>query len=235
MLSSTSSSPPSVSQLASMSALPATMVQPVLRRQKGGGRRSKKADFVARFFNPVAGRPFPAVTRLQQTIRVTDEYTGLLFQTSTTVPVYAASAFTISSFAGTTAYLSVFDQYMIEKIEVWLESPAAQGSTSFDTLITAIDLDDANTPTSVAEVERKQGALIGSGGAGRYHAWCPHMAVAAYSGAFTSYSNVPAGWIDSASPSVQHFGFKTAASPTGVALYYNIRVRATVLFRAPGL
>lgn len=234
-LVSSSSPAPSLSQLASLSALPAALVRPVLRRQKGGGKSRRKSDHVAKFFNSVAGRPYPTVTRLQQMIRVTDEYAGTLLQTSTTVPVYSALYFQLSSFGRASNYLTVFDQYHIERLEIWIENVSAQGATSFDLLATAIDLDDANTPTSIAEVESKQGALIGNGGAGRYFSWAPHMATAAYSGAFTSYANVPAGWIDSASPNVQHFGLKAFASPTGISQYVSYRVRATIGFRAPGI
>jgi len=62
------------------------------------------------------------------------------------------------------------------------------------------------------------------------------MAVAAFSGAFTSYSNVPAGWIDSASPGVQHYGLKLyfESTPFGV-ISYEYSVRAKVSFRGPGI
>jgi hypothetical protein len=157
------------------------------------------------------------------------------FTTSTVVPTYLGLAFTLNNFISYSDYLSVFDQYKIDWIEVWIESRAPQGTTVPSLLTTAIDFDDANTPTSLSEVERKQASLTGSSLSGRYFAFKPHMAVAAYSGTFTSYSNIEAGWIDSASPGVQHFGLKVAIDTTPVASVVTVTTRAHVSFRASGL
>jgi len=57
------------------------------------------------------------------------------------------------------------------------------------------------------------------------------MAVAAYAGSFTSYANMEPQWIDCASPSVQHYGFKCAVNPTGVAMTFDLIGKIWVQFR----
>lgn len=61
------------------------------------------------------------------------------------------------------------------------------------------------------------------------------MAVAVYSGAFTSFSNAPAGWIDAASPGVQMYGIKTAMTTSTAIIGYTINIKAIVSFRSPGI
>lgn len=195
---------------------------------------AKEGQTEGKFFNLEAGRPYPSFSRLDQTIRLVDTYTVANFiTTSTTVPVGASTFVALSSFPNVTEYTNAFDQYRIDQIEVWLEL-VGNPSASLSTLVTAVDLDDANVPTGPTQIQDKQGALVGSGASMRYHRWAPHVAVSEFSGTFTSYGNVPATWIDTASPSVQHYGFKAATAAQTVASY-NLQVRAVISFRAPGL
>jgi len=64
-----------------------------------------------------------------------------------------------------------------------------------------------------------------------YRKFIPHVAVASYSGTFTSFTNEVAPWIDIASPSVQHYGLKTACTPTTAVVQYTARARLSVSFR----
>lgn len=221
---SSSSSLASPAQLAGLHAVSSS----------GSKKGTKRGRIIASFFNSIGPRPFHRIGSLEQSIVVTLEASSFLLSTSTVATTYASTAFTLSLFP-VSAYTSLFDQYRIDELELWIEPRAAQGATVFDTMYTCVDLDDANVPTSVSDVSLKQGALIGMGGSGRYHRWQPHMAVAVYSGAFTSYGNEPAGWIDCASPAVQHFGFKAAFAATPVSVLYSYEVRAKVTFRGPGL
>jgi hypothetical protein len=156
--------------------------------------------------------------------------------TSTTIPTFASFAFQVNGLANSAEYLGLFDQYRIDWVEVWIEPDVAQGSTVFGPFATAVDLDDVNVPSTYVQVASKQGSLNGNGGSGRYHSFQPHMAVAVYSGTFTSFANSPPEWIDSGSPAVQHYGIKTAAlaTPSGTIAYL-ATVRARVSFRAPGV
>jgi hypothetical protein len=172
---------------------------------------------------------------VEQSIQVCMTTEGTLFTTSSSVPTTYGLYTTIAGFAQSSEYLSLFDQYRIDLLEVWVRPTLSQGNSMFSDMASCIDLDDANTPISFAEVEAHQRSMVASGGAGRYHVWQPHVATAVYSGAFTSFSNEPAGWIDSASPNVQHYGVKFAIGTETVPQSYLYTVRGTVTFRAPGI
>jgi len=185
-------------------------------------------------FDLVAKRPMPIFISLEQGITVT---MGLslsnAFGSSTVLDTFYAKAWTLADFAIYASYVSLFDQYRIEQFEVWT-APYSVSTGLTQTLadyVTVIDLDDAATPGSYNAVLGKQGALATSGQAGHYHRWRPHVAVAEYSGAFTSYGNMPATWIDCASSGVQHYGFKASCLQSGTNEGYNVEVRAVVSFR----
>jgi hypothetical protein len=213
------------------------------RSSKSGGKKKKRTRLTplavdgrvyAQMFNQVAGRPYPNFSLLDQEIRIVDTYYVPAFLvTSASVVSSATSTFVLSSFTSFTQYTNAFDQYKIYQIECWLDLSGNQDA-SLGELVTVVDLDDGNSITGPSAILDKQGALVSTGAPGRYHRWAPHVAVAEYSGAFTSYGNVPSTWIDSLSPNVQHFGFK-AAGGVGVIATYNLTVRAVIGFRAPGI
>jgi len=227
---------------AALTALPAglaslsSMSKPKSRRGRKETPLAREGQDLSAMFNVVASRPYPSFTRLEQSIRVIDTYTTPAFiSSSLTVPVGASVAITLSSFPNITEYTNCFDQYRFDQIEVWLEPIGTQEGTSTQ-LVTCVDLDDANVPSSPASIEDKQGALSAQGIQGRYHRFRPHVAVAEFAGTFTGYGNVPATFIDSASPAVQHYGFKAATAAGGSLAYtYQLTVRAVITFRGPGL
>jgi hypothetical protein len=242
--SASPSSNATVDQLRSLTHLPAGMMGALgtpssARRSKRRQRRERLAadgEIIAKFFNDVASRPYPRnQISLEQTIQAELTLTQLFFTTSVSVPTYAAISFPLGGFTGYSSYTSVFDQYKVLQIEAWIEPADNQGTTVPALLATCVDLDDANTPGAFQVVADHQGALVGLSNAGRYHKWVPHVAIAAYSGTFTSYGNVPPIWIDSASTNVQQYGLKAAigVSPSSYSFY--ITARAVVQFRAPGI
>lgn len=214
------------------------MRQPKRAGGKGKSRKSrpvKDGQVVAKFFNPVAGRPQPTLTSLEQGITVSLSLAVAGFATSVTVPTFSSWVFALSQCASVSQYTSLFDQYRFDQIEVWLEPLNDTTASASAPFASAIDLDDANVPTAFNECADRQGALIGTSIAGRYHKWKPHMATAVYSGAFTSFANDVADWIDVASSGVQHYGLKAAAGIDGIARTMNITVRALVSFRGPAI
>jgi hypothetical protein len=235
--------PPSRSQLASLRAVPAALVQSTTSGKGGRGKRGNKSTKLVKggrtvqlTFNEVASRPLPYLSSIEQSITVTlDNLAVLLITSSLVVPVYVGLSFALNGFDSYGEYTGLFDQYRFDQIEVWIEPQAAPGTTTFPYLVTCIDLDDASAPATVAAVQGRQNSVSSQGGAAHYHKWQPHMAVAAYSGSFTSYSNVVGGWIDSASPAVQHYGIKLATPTALVAVPYTLTTRAVVTFRAPGI
>lgn len=227
-----SSSPPTLEQKAQLTAVNSSMVP----RSRGG--RAKKKKFVSKAYDLSSARPMPLLsTPRSQVMVVTSEAYYTAFATSATVPTYWGGNFTLSQFQDYVSYTSLFDEYKFDGIEVWLESDKLGSSTVASAqMFSVIDLDDGNTPTSIASVLARQGCVSSNTTTGQYHRWVPNMAIASYSGAFTSYSNVEPTWIDCASPAVQHYGLKICV-PTadGVIRTINITARARFSFRGAAI
>jgi hypothetical protein len=206
------------------------------RKEKRVPGLAQDGQYVAKYFNEVAARPNPHLgisTEQQIMVTMTQSITVFL-TTSTTIPVVVAQQFALSNFDNYTEYTGLFDQYMIQQIEVWLEPQNPASNQSYGELAMAIDLDDASVGT-ISSIQNKQGCMWGNGSSGRYMRFRPHVAVAVYSGAFTSFANEPSCWIDCASPSVQHYGLKVGTLATAAAIVYSLTIRAVVSFRAPGI
>jgi hypothetical protein len=203
--------------------------------KRAGGRKKSKA--VGSSYNPQAGRPFPRLTTPEQSIVTTLETSASFTTTSLTVATFAAAAITLTQFPGYNEFIGLFDQYKFLDVEAWVEPTILGSSTLADApYYTAVDLDDATAPSATQSVSTKGGAIVTGTMCGHYHRWQPHMATAVYSGAFTSFANQPADWIDSASPAVQHYGLKFASGlPDALARPFLLTLRARVAFRAPGI
>jgi hypothetical protein len=218
-----------------MTAMPAGLPSSKKLGSRKATKLAKDGQSIGSVYNIVAARPQPSLTRLEQSITVTLGYPiQSAITTSIVANTYGAYSFALSNFSDNAQYIALFDQYRFDQIEVWL-SPA-NALASGGNYVTAVDLDDANVPTTYSSVESKQGSITSGVVAAHYHKWKPHTAIAAYSGSFTSYSNQVAGWIDSASPNVAHFALKYAIQSTpGATVLYNFEARAVISFRAPGI
>lgn len=230
--------PPSREQLLSLRAVPMAFSSGARATKKKGKSKGKGAGKSSNVvFNPQAGRPYPKLSTNDTQITACLEITSSAFTSSLTVPTYYGRSFQLSDFGNVAEYTALFDQYRFDSIEAWIEPSIVESSTLSSPLYySAVDVDDGNTPAVSTTVAAKQGVLSSSVGTGHYHKWQPHMAIAAFSGAFTSYSNEVAGWIDSASPSVQHYGLKCAIPGVdSVVRIFYLTIRAKVSFRAPGI
>jgi hypothetical protein len=175
-----------------------------------------------------------------QTIRVqaTQQDSDAL-NTSTTVPTYLGQYFSLaSSVPNYAAYTAIFDEYKIDEVEVWINpNPISTlaASTVRGLWSSAVDYDDANTPTTVSTVSDKQNSLTTVVDESHYHKWTPKFAVGTYSGTFVSFGS-STGWLDCASPNVQHYGLKCAFSQTaGGVQFVSLTIRLTISFRGPGI
>jgi hypothetical protein len=115
---------------------------------------------------------------------------------------------------GYAEFTSLFDQYRIMMVEVTFYSPyvTIQATATPKLMLhTVNDYDDytAVTPTAMQEYETYQQRDL-SFGKPIHFSFKPRVALAAYSGAFTSYANQGNQWLDVASPAVQHYGLKYA-------------------------
>jgi len=175
-----------------------------------------------------------------QTIRIqATQQDADAFNTSTTVPTFLGQPFSLSSnVQNATAYTALFDEYKIDEIEVWINPnplTTLAASTQRGLYSSAVDYDDANTPGTISTVSDKQNSLTTAVTENHYHKFVPRFAYGTYSGTFTSFGSTT-GWIDCASPSVQHYGLKIASSATaGGIQFVSLTVRLTVSFRSPGI
>jgi len=236
--------PPSIDQLYELTSLPAGLASAMNSRVRRTSRRkqerlAREGQIISKAFDAFGARPAPSNgLSLEQTVVLEMSSSARMFLVSSAtsgLPTFGGLSVTMAQFSGATGLLSVFDQYRIEQVEAWIEQPSPNTNAIYPVLHSAVDLDDANVPTSVGQIDDHQGALITSGPAGHYHKWKPHIAVASFSGAFTSYSNMPSQWIDAASPNVQHYGLKYATVSNGNTLGYDLVLRIVASFRAPAI
>jgi hypothetical protein len=130
-----------------------------------------------------------------------------------------ASAFSLGNVTESTSLSSIFDQYMIERITLvvtpvqnFSQLPAIGGGLNgtLSPMLESPDYDDNAAPTVIATLESKNQCRIHFPGDGTFvRSFVPRVALAAYSGSFTSYASSEPIWIDVVSPNVAHYGWKT--------------------------
>jgi len=155
---------------------------------------------------------------------------GTVLTTSTSVPTFGAVAFTLTLLDQLTNFTNLFDQYRFNWIEVWTE-PIAQVGNTGTSYTTVIDYDDATNLTQYAQALDYTNAVTTTLGSGHHRTFVPHIAVAAYSGAFTSFANEVAPWIDCSSSAVAHYGIKIAAQTALASTPIIMFTRLSVSFR----
>jgi len=127
---------------------------------------------------------------------------------------FLALQFQLSDLTDYTSWISVFDQYRFDEVQVTARPVSTSVGLQIPTAIkppliyTVVDYDDATTPTTIAELKQYSNCAVSL-----YETvvatFKPHMAMAAYSGSvFTSFANMQGTWIDAASASVPHYGVK---------------------------
>lgn len=168
----------------------------------------------------------PKSMNLYEITLVQEVHLGTVLTTSAAVATFSASYFTPSSLGNYSNLSAVFDQYKVEQLELWY-TPEVFGSNAVSSFYTSvIDLDDEAVMTAYTQAGEYGSAVETLIADGQYRKWVPHIAVATYSGAFTSYKNERAGWIDAGSPNVRHYGSKLAAqtAATTIEITGNLRV-----------
>jgi hypothetical protein len=122
--------------------------------------------------------------------------------------------FQLSNLANATSFENVFDQYRIVAIRQTVRPDnnavglVTNSTTSLVDLYWVIDYDNTSNLGSTGAAISYDNCMILAPGESGSRTFCPRIAVAAYSGAFTSFANMQDSWIDSASPNVQHYGTK---------------------------
>jgi len=161
---------------------------------------------------------------------------GVVVTSGNSLPTFYTRAFSTSDILQFASFAALFDQYKIEAVEVWFTpygAATASGYANNVHIYTVVDYDDANAPTSVGAMQVYQNCVETRCTEGHYIKFRPHIATAAYGGAFTQFKNEPASWMDSASTSTQHYGVKLGIDAT--ASVNDLRIdgvcRLTVSFR----
>lgn len=136
-------------------------------------------------------------------------------------PIYTAYSYALNSVPNATEFSYLFDQYKITGIKVKLIPsfnsfgmvPTTTAAAPWIPNIvpmcyTVIDYDDATALTAVADYMQYQNCRAERFDHPITRYFKPKCAIAAYSGAFTSYASSMNQWIDVNSSTVQHYGFK---------------------------
>jgi hypothetical protein len=163
--------------------------------------------------------------------------TGVIVQANAT-PVFYLPVFTFNLIGDYSSLAAVFDQYKINMIEFILtprlQDPGLTGSAVGYSYV-VLDYDDASTPGSIPALTSYSNCITSSVAHPVRRCFRPRIAVAAYgAGAFTSYKNEAAGWIDMSSTAVPHFGVKCGVDPylTGTPQVFDSTTRFHVSCRA---
>lgn len=164
-----------------------------------------------------------------------------LVQVSTdgTNNLYYARSWALSDLPNYTEFTALYDQYRIDCVKVSV-TPAFQrpllgsGSSGFNGIVYHfVDFDDDASPTTEDDFTQRSNVRTASGCQPFGVALEPRVALAAYSGAFTSYANARP-WVDVASTGVRWYGWKMGViGPVGEVQTYNISFEVVVSFRSP--
>jgi hypothetical protein len=163
---------------------------------------------------------------------------GIIATSSTSVVANFTKNWSSADINQFSQFAAVFDQYRFTMIEIWLtpSGPACAPSylnTTGGRMYSVTDYDDSNNLSSSNNALQYQNVLVTSFTDGHYRRFTPHIAVAAYGGAFNQFKNEVADWIDCASTNLQHYGVKFLVDTTaGTAdVKFDAFYRITVEFR----
>lgn len=156
------------------------------------------------------------------------------FTTSTSNPTFTQVTAAFNQIDQFAALASVFDQYRIEAVEMWLvPQVSADVSTRQGQIFSVLDFDDASALTTILQAQDYATCITTPQSSGVYRHYRPHVALAAFApSAFTSFSNVVSPWIDTSSPAVSHYGVKIAASTANTtAQSFDLNLRLLVALK----
>jgi len=128
-----------------------------------------------------------------------------------TLPVFGALSFALSDLPNPADFTALFDQYRFQQVRVKFIPASAQGNQTFHLppLLTVIDYDDANVPTSLDQLRQYSTLnLSPTGTVTHIRTIMPRLAVNVFgAGVFGNFSQARL-WCDSASPGISWYGLK---------------------------
>jgi hypothetical protein len=165
------------------------------------------------------------------------EYKPAILTTSNIAAQTYSKSWDSSDILQFSSYSAIFDQYIIDEVEVWVvpRNPAsASGSATLNrgNYYTVVDYDDDNVLPSQSAALEYQNVTVTPAALGVYRKFVPHIAVGAFTGTFTGYQNLPPRWLDAASTTIKHYAFKiyadiadSVANETVYDLYSRVHYR----------
>lgn len=142
---------------------------------------------------------------------------------SNSAAVTSQLVFVLSNLDIYSAVSAVWDQYRIDCIRLTIVPDQnaipleTNSSVSLVQMYVVIDYDDGNALATANAAKKYDNCAIVEPAESLCRQFQPRAALAAYSGAFSSFGNVGGLWIDMASPSVQHYGVKIYVPQATVA------------------
>jgi len=198
-------------------------------------RRNKK-NAPRRRIAPFNTSQSPAPAPRDPVFRVTRMLDNGVLSSNTVADYFPAYNYALQYLTAYGEFTALFDQYRIVRVETTFMPTITElgslGTFVNSYLLTAIDYDDANAYSSLNDAIQVATASITPLTKSVTRGFTPRVALAAYSGAFTSYAQAPPGqWIDCASPGVQHYGLKCAIPLTGSLQTWRVLHRYFLEFR----
>jgi hypothetical protein len=198
--------------------------------KRGGRSRGNQLPGDGKTFTLEQSVPRTMLMREPQIFKVLQNFAVQnWFTTSITLPTFTFVSFQFNQIAQYLELAAVFDQYRIVSAEVWItpqSSADISSAPSTGQLASVLDFDDATNLTSFAAAQAYSTCVTSPQTCGHYRHIKPRVAMAVYApSAFTSFGNIAAPWIDAASPAVEHYGIKLAATTTSKPQVFDLSIR----------
>lgn len=158
--------------------------------------------------------------RIAKVMRMVDA--GIILASTAAISPNTLS-FTLASLPQYSELVSLYDQYRVDKVEVWFKSQqhagqaTGSGGASAGWIAIAVDFDDNVTPSTVAQILAYDNAVIVEPQEDYYITFVPHIARATQvsGGGYSGASNDKNGWLDTVSSSILHYGVKWVINTSG--------------------
>ena len=164
------------------------------------------------------------------------QYFASALSVSNLAEVYGSYAFQLSALANASEYTVLYDMYKISAVK-WTLMPrgnsAEAGTNNNNTkIMTVLDYDDDNTPTSVDQLCQYESVKTTNLSRDHSRYLKPKFARAIYKTAVTTGYGVGTGWIDCDSTDVPHYGIKYALlRTTSGTVTYDLKVTYYLQFK----
>jgi len=143
-----------------------------------------------------------------------------------------AFQFSLADITNSSNFAAIFDQYRFLAIRATLIPRVNNIPYSYSSppLYTAVDYDN-NSAVGVNAIRAYSNCLESQWYERVERVFKPHLAIAAYNGAFSGYANQQDEWIDSTSTGVSHYGLKWATEQTTSVYSIDLELEYWLEFR----